>query len=280
MSAARIVTSSGSIAFDGIERDLLMTIVRPGRWIEPIGAAPVFAPLYAGASPQAFDSVEMEFSVWMNATSAAQLEAYLPPYGNGKTFDLWLPGGANAAAVPGFGTWDGANGVWKLAKCSIKSGTKLEGMGRKAPRVGLFGYKLNVRFCASVTLGGNENERGGVAPTFSTTVPAIMPKKFIAHQIQDWSSSFDPLPNRTTPAYAQVQHGRRTDSGQIGDHVSAATMDGWVTWFRAVRGASFSLTMDKPFGPNNADTVNAVARGMTVSRVSNWWECKLDLSLV
>lgn len=280
MSFTRFVTSSGSVLFDGIERDLLMTIVRPGRWIEPVGGAPVFAPLYTIANPQAFDAVEMEFTLWTAAANAALIEAYLPPYATGKTFDLWLPGLSTVAAVPGFGVWDGANGVWKLQKCTIKAGTKLESMGRKAPIVDWFGYRLTVRFCASVTLGGNENERGGVAPTLSATVPAIMPTKFIAHQIQDWSNSFDPLPNRTTPARAVVQHGRRADAGQIGDHVDTSTMDGWVTWFRAVRGDSFSLTMDRPFGPNNANTVNAVARAMVVNRVSGWWECRLDLSLV
>ena len=277
---AQFVTASGAVPFEGIERDLLMRIIRPGKWIEPVGSTPIFSPLYTGATPQAYDTVEMEFSLWTPAANAALLEAYLPPYATGKTFDLWLPGLSTVAAVPGFGVWDGANGVWKIQKCTIKSGTRLESMGRKAPIVNLFGYRLTVRFCASVTLGGNENERGGVAPTFSTTVPAIMPTKFIAHQIQDWSNSFDPLPNQTVPTRAVVQHGRRMDAGQIGDHVDASTMDGWVMWFRAIRGDAFMLTMDRPFGPNNANTVNAVARTMTVNRVGAWWECKLDLSLL
>lgn len=280
MSVVQFVTDSGPAPFEGIERDLLMTIIQPGKWIEPVGGSPVFAPLYTGSNPQAFDTVEMEFSLWTTPTNAGLIEAYLPPYATGKTFDLWLPGSSTVAAVPGFGVWDGANGVWKIAKCTIKHGSRLESMGRKAPVVGLFGYRLTVRFCASVTLGGNENERGGVAPTFSTTVPAIMPTKFIAHQIQDWSSSFDPLPNRAPPSRAVVQHGRRMDAGQIGDHVTAAQMDQWITWFRAIRGDSFSLTMDKPFGPNNADTVNVLARGMKINRVANFWECKLDLSLL
>ncbi len=280
---AQFVTASGAIPFEGIERDLLMAIIRPGKWIEPVGSTPVFAPLYTGATPQAYDTVEMEFSLWTPAANAALLEAYLPPYANGKTFDLWLPGLSNVAAVPGFGTWDGASGVWKIVKCTVKSAQRLESMGRKAPIVNLFGYKLKIRFCASVSHGSTprwENERGGVEPSWSSTVPAIMPTKFIAHQIQDWSNSFDPLPNQDLPTRAVVQHGRRMDAGQIGDHVDASTMDGWITWFRTVRGGSFSLTMDRPFGPNNANTVNAVARTMTVNRVGAWWECKLDLSLL
>jgi hypothetical protein len=281
LSVAQFVTASGTFPFEGIERDLLMTIIRPGKWIGPVGATPVFAPLYTGSNPQAFDTVVMEFSLW-TGQPAALLESYLPPYARGKTFDLWLPGTSTVAAVPGFGTWSETDAVWKIVKCTLKSATRLESLGRKAPRVDLFGYRLTVRFCASVSHGSTprwDNERGGVVPTFSTTVPAIMPTKFIAHQIQDWSNSFDPLPNQETPTRADVQHGRRVDAGQIGDHVDAATMDGWITWYRAIRGSAFPLTMERPFGPHNANTVNAVARGMKINRVAGYWEAKLDLSL-
>jgi hypothetical protein len=151
-------------------------------------------------------------------------------------------------------------------------------MGRKAPIVPLWGWRFNIRFVASCTLGGNENERGGSAPTFSTTPPAILSQKFIAHQIQDASNTFDPLPNRSTPVYTGVQHGRRRDMGMVLDHVDVITMDALVTWFRAIRGASFSLASNQPSGPGQANTINAVARSLSINRVSGWWEAKLDLS--
>jgi hypothetical protein len=279
LSVARFVTSSGAATFEGIERDLLMTIIRPGKWDRPVGGNPKFCPLYLGANPQEFDSVEMEFTLWTTGANAALIEAYLPPYAAGGHFDLWLPGTSTAPAVPGFGWWDATNLAWVFQKCTIKSASRLESMGRKAPIVNLFGYRLTVRFCASVTLAGYENEHGRAAPTFSTTVPAIMGQKFVAHQIQDASNSFDPLPNRVTPAYATAQHGRGRDMGMVGDHVDAATMDVWVTWYRAIRGASFSLTSAGASGPGRPDTVNAVATGMTINRVAGYWESKIDLSL-
>jgi hypothetical protein len=279
LSVAHFVTSSGASAFEGIERDLLMTIIRPGNWDRPVGGAPRFNALYLGSSPQAFDTVEMDFSLWTNAANAALIETYLPPYAPGWHFDLWLPGDSTHAAVPGFGSWDPVNLVWVLKDCTIKTGAKLESMGRKAAIVDLFGYKLTVRFCASVTLGGNENERGGVAPTFSITVPTIMATKFVAHQLQDASNAADPLPNRTVPVYTGVQHGRGRDMGMIGDHVDVQTMDAWITWFRAIRGTSFAITSAGASGPGQPSTVNALATGMKINRVAGYWECKLDLSV-
>jgi hypothetical protein len=283
LSVARFVTASGSAAFEGIERDLLMTIIRPGKWDRPVGGNPKFNPLHFGTflhpEVQAFDQVEMEFTLWTSGANAALIESYMPPYAPGAHFDLWLPGTSTSGAVPGFGWWDSTNSVWVLKNCTIKIATMIESMGRKAPIVDLFGYRMTVRFCASVTLWGHENERGRVVPTFSVTVPNIMGRKFVAHQIQDVSSSMDPLPNRITPVYAVVQHGRGRDMGMVGDHVDIQTMDAWVTWFRAIRGSSFALTSPGASGPGQPDTVNMVATGMKINRVAGYWECKLDLSL-
>jgi hypothetical protein len=280
LSVASFHTTSGIASFEGMERDLLMTVIRPGSWLEPVGGAPVFAPLYLGANPQAFDSVEAEFSLWTGAANGANIEAFLPGYAPGYKFDLWLPGDSTHAAIPGFGSWDSGNAVWVYRNVTLKSATRLESMWRKAPIVPLWGWRFNIRFVASCTLGGNENERGGTAPTFSTTPPAILSQKFVAHQLQDPSNTFDPLPNRSTPVYTGVQHGRRRDMGMVLDHVDVQPMDALVTWFRAIRGASFSLASDQPSGPGQANTINAVARALSINRVSGFWEAKLDLSQV
>lgn len=278
MSLASFHTASGVASFEGMERDLLMRVIQPGQWANPTGSAPVFKPLYLGANPQGFDVVEAEFTLWTGATNGHNLESFIPGYAPGFKFDLWLPGDSTHAAIPGFGSWDAVNNVWVYKNVTIKNASPVESMGQKAPIIPLWGWRFNIRFVASCTFGGNENERGGVAPTFSTTPPVILSQKFVAHQLQDASNTADPLPNVATPVYTGVQHGRWRGMGMIWDHMDVAPLETGINWFRAMHGASFSLTSNQPSGPGQPNTITAWVIGITINRVSGYWEAKIDLA--
>lgn len=272
MSVAVVVTSLGNAGYDGNERDLSMVVDRSITWSDTTGGIPDPCLLWLG-SKIAHDMVDMKFTAWLKGTDAAVLEAYLPPYAGSDSFDLHLPGTASAAAIPGFGTWDGS--TWIIKKCTMNA--SIECLGRKAPIVDLWGYRFDVHFAGGgASSPANYNERGGVAPT-PIAVPAVVSRKFIAHQIQDYSRSFRPLPLNLP--FAGVKHGRRRDGRMALDHLSIGEMDDLVLWFRSVGGDAFTLASKSPFGPGQPDSVQALARNLEVNRVSGWWEASLDLTL-
>lgn len=282
MSGARFVTSLGDLDFDGMEWDSEFTIDRSIREISTVGSGPRLVDMWISDSgANELDMVDLSFTIWARGDYATEIEARLPPYAGALTFDLWLPGLPTTAPIPGFGNYDSFDGVWKFYKCTVNA--PIESMGRKSPIVDLWGYRIEIHFSAH---GGgiNQNERGGVVIPVSPPVPSILPTKFGAHQIQDWSRSGRPLPIQTDgfggPTYAGVQHGRRRDVTVSLDHLSAAQADEVVAWFRATRANSFSATGANWFGPSQP-TTTAIARSLKVTRGAGWWfDLALDLSKV
>lgn len=281
MSLASAVTSSGTASFEGIEWDLEYTVDRHIAWKDSLGGPPrglAVMPNTAGVS----DGINATFTVWTPSANAANLEAMLPPYGDGYKFDLLLPGLSDTQAFPGFGQWDGTSNAWKLV--SLTPNSPAESMGRKAPIVDLWGYRFDLHFSAA---GGGDylNELNGQNPYLHGrgSMPSFFGRKFIAHQIQDWSRSATPFPYPNasfTTRYTGVQHGRRRDGAISFDHLSATECQQLVDWFRLVKATPFSYTTDQPFGPGQPNTVNTIARELTVNRGAGWWwDARLEVTL-
>ena len=274
MSVAVVVTSLGNAGYDGNERDLNMVVDRSITWTDTTGGITDPCSIWTGARTLANDMVDMRFTAWLKGMDAAVLEAFLPPYAGANSFDLHLPGAASVAAIPGFGTWDGS--TWIIKKCTMNK--PVECLGQKGPVVDLWGYRFDIHFAGGgASFPMDYNERGGMTPTPNTTPPAILSTKFMAHQIQDYSRSFRPLPLNFP--FAGVKHGRRRDGRMALDHLSIAEMDVLVLWYRSIGGDPFSLTSVQPFGPGQPNTCQALARGIEINRVSGWWEASLDLTL-
>lgn len=263
----------GGVPFDGFERGWEMTIDRHIEVIDVVGSRPRLIPLFPTA---ATDEVDLSAEIWVNGTNAALIESTLPPKGAASTVNLLLQGIPSVAAVAGFGTYSSDN--WRLFGCVLTA--PVTSLGRKAVRVDLFGYGLQLRFAANAYgLGGaSGNERSGAAPT-DTTVPAILSRKFSAHQIQDPSVMRSPVPLGSGAAFPVVVHGRRLDATIQLDHMTEAEATAVCNWFRAIRATPFNVTAAQLFGPGMPSTVSAVATKLTMRRGSgNWWEADLSLS--
>lgn len=272
----------GNTTFEGMEWDLEYAVDRGLVWRDSIGGRPRAARIWA--SPYIHDAADLSFTLWTNAAQAQAIEErrqggsgiYLTDW----TFDLGLPGLSTSAPIPGFGNYAGG-GIWLYKGLTLAE--NLESMGRKGPRLDLYGYRVNAHFSAigNVAVGQPPaNERGNTHPTGIQTVPAVLARKFMTHQIQSWSEPVKPLPTNA-PAIVGAYNGARYDAAMSLDHLSSAETDEVVTWFRGQRDTAFSLTTDKPFGPANSDTVNVVARDMTVNRGAGWWwDIKLDLTKI
>lgn len=287
MTMAQIIVDgpSGpmSLPFEGIEHDLEYSIDRHIKWIDAIGAPPRGLSLLDGSTVQTgqWDTVDATFTVWTGKDNAQGMEM-LPPYMNGYKFDLWLPGRADTQAFPGFGTWDAYNGVWKLV--NLTPVEPVSPYGRKAPIMDLWGYKFKVHFSASGG-GTNLNElngQGGLDGRGSAL--SFLGTKFIAHQIQDWSRSAIPVPyanpSQGTTQYTGAHHGQRRDGGIAFDHLSSSEAQIVIDWFRKTRNQPFPYSTDQPFGPNQPNNVQALARELTVNRGAGWWwDLKLETTL-
>lgn len=265
MSSATI----NGIAIEGIERDLELTYDRHFEEIQVAGFAPRLIPLYPSCS---WDEVDLTFTAWCSSSAAAQLELLMPPYHQGAGITLAATGLSGVPAFPGFGNYNA--GYWILR--NLIATKPMESMGRKGPRVDLFGYRFSFRMAANGY--GSTNERGGVVPS-DATVPDIVSKKFMAHQLQDQSNLFAPIPSGSAPEIGAVHHGRRQDANMLFDHISVGVADQLSNFFRAVRNSPFMLTNQLPFGPGlYVDTTPAIAKNLTISRRDGWWEAQLALS--
>jgi hypothetical protein len=275
---AYFATSLGNATFEGIEWDLEYTPKLGLKWKDPTGGPPSASRTWASA--YIHDTVDLTATLWTNGAQAQVIEDRLPGGEGGAAWnlDLGLPGLAANAALPGFGNFSA--GIWLLKNCTLQQ--PIESMGRKAPTVDLYGYRLALRFSAigGAAVGANPlNERGNTHPVGIQSVPAILSHKFVAHQIQQFSKPASPLPIHA-PIYTGVRHGVRPDAAMSLDHLSSTEADEVVTWFRGQRDTIFSLTNDHPFGPGRGNTCNAIAKGLTVNRGAGWWwDLKLDLSM-
>ena len=268
----------GAAQFYGVEWDLEIKVDRYIRWAEPYGAAPWGKRIFPSL---AWDSVDATCTVWVESpTWADAMESLAPSGSSSPNMELALPGLDGVPALPGFGTW--ADDLWKFQNVTLNA--PVEPMGRKAPITSLWGYKLDLHFAAA---GGGTavNELGGVVPSGDRLAqPSFFGTKFIAHQIQDWSKSYAALPYATpgsgTSVYPVVQHGLRRDGAIAFDHLSATEMSALVDWYRGVGTSPFAYLTDRPFGPGQPNSVNAVARDLVINRGPGfWWEGKLDVSL-
>lgn len=272
-----MVCSAGTAQFEGMERDLQITPDMGILWGDSFGGPPV--PVFKwGSTTFVHDVVDFAFTAWTGQTNSGNIEAYLPGYAPGWKFDLWLPGQSSVAAFPGFGNWDATSQTWQIKNCILTK--PIESKGQKAPIVPLWGYRFEARAAAS-GYGSWLNERGAVSPV-ATSVPALLATKFVAHQIQDWSLSALPLPMQSGVVYTGVQHGRRRDAAVAFDHCSAADMDALILWYRyqAAGAGPFTLATTVPFGPGLSPySCQAWPTKLTVTRVSGFWEAKLEMSL-
>jgi hypothetical protein len=275
---AYFATSLGNATFEGAEWDIEFTPKLGLKWKDPTGGPPTASRTWA--NPYIRDVVDLTFTLWTNGTQAQVIENQLPGGEGGAAwnFDLALPGLSTNSAIPGFGNFSG--GLWTLKNHALTD--PIESMGRKAPGVDLYGYRFKGRFSAigGAAIGANPlNERGNAHPVGIQSVPAVLSRKFIAHQIQVFSKPAYPLPIHA-PIYTGVRHGLRPDAAMSLDHLTSDEADEVVTWFRGQRDTVFSLASQYPFGPGRGNTVNAISRGLTVNRGAGWWwDLKLDLSM-
>ena len=142
-------------------------------------------------------------------------------------------------------------------------------MGQKGPIIDLYGYRFSIRF----PVRGNEHG------TISEIEPPCLSRKFMAHQIQDWSRSARPLPV-PSPTFTGGKHGRRRDATMSLDHLRADEVEEVIGWYRLNRGKSFGLTNIAAFGPGRSDNANALVRNIKINRGAGWWwDVELDLTL-
>lgn len=269
MSAAVIA----GVAFPGIERGWRVTVDRHIEVVNVVGSRPQLVPLFASA---ASDEASLSCELWVNASTAATIEATLPPKGTGASFTLALPGTASIPAIPGFGTY--GSDTWRLFGCVATA--PATSMGQKAPIVDLFGYSLDLRFGAAAygTGGAGGNERTGSIPT-DTTIPPVLSRKFSAHQIQDSSTMRAPLPLGSGVSFPTTVHGRRRDARIQLDHLTESDATAVCNWFRAIRTSKFNIAHPALFGPGMAGTVSAVALELSFMRPGgNWWDADLLVS--
>lgn len=270
-----IGTAYGSIATDGVERDWEMSIDRHLDAIDVGGHAPRLVPLFSGA---ANDEVDLSMTAWVTEDASTKIRNWLPPYNQQGLVTLSFQGLSGYPAIPGFGNF--AADYWVLRGVVCQSATV--SLGRKAPRVGLFGYQFKFRFAANAygRAGATGNERGGGVPS-STTVPAILARKFASDQIQDAAKMFAPLPAGNIAAkVGWVASGRRDDSGILLDHLSYNDLEEVVNFVRAIRGTPFSWTNQAGFGTNNPDTNQAVVLGFEAKRSGAWFDANLHVSRI
>lgn len=261
------------ISVPGIERGWQMTVDRHIEVVDVVGSRPQLVPLFASA---AADEAALSCELWVNGSTAATLESTLPPKGSGASFTLALPGTASIPALPGFGTYSAD--TWRLFGCVPTA--PATSLGRKAPVVDLFGYALDLRFGAGAygTGGAGGNERTGSIPT-DATIPAILSRKFSAHQIQDSSSARSPLPIGSGVSFPTTVHGRRRDARIQLDHMTESEATAVCNWFRAIRASRFNIAHAALFGPGMAGTVSAVALELSFMRPGgNWWDADLLMS--
>lgn len=255
------------VGISGIEHDLEYTEDRNIQWRDVVGAAPRAVPLFIDDVGGDRDYVEASFTVWANSVQAAKLEATLPPYGAGNAFEMLLPGLPDTPAVPGFGAWDPTWQAWRITNCTMID--PMESMGQKGPIIDLYGYRFSIRF----PVRGNEHG------TISEIEPPCLSRKFMAHQIQDWSRSARPLPV-PSPTFTGGKHGRRRDATMSLDHLRADEVEEVIGWYRLNRGKSFGLTNIAAFGPGRSDNANALVRNIKINRGAGWWwDVELDLTL-
>lgn len=258
--------SIGGITFPGIQRDLEVDIDRSIYWTPIAGGAPVGIPLWLTAGAER-DIVRLTFTVWVDGATAAQFESALPPAAGSNPVTLVLPGDATVQPIPGFGVLAGNS--WTFSNVTIL--TVPESLGRKNVGLDLYGYRFKCSFLA------RDNERT-TTPT-DTTVPAIVAHKFAAHQIQDPSEAFQPLPV-ASPVYARAQEGARMDSTIALDHLRHSEAEAVSRWFRAVRASKVTITAAAPFGPNQANTVSVILRELGFRRGPGLgWDAELGISL-
>ena len=280
MSGVRMVFASGATVLaefdaEGVERDTEYSdIERHIKWVDSLGGPPRAVQILSGPAE---DVVPFSCTLWTGTANAAILEANMPPYAPGGITYLYHAGLASSAFWPGFGNWNAGTSEWYLQNVTAT----IESQGKKAVGVDLFGYKLEGSF-AACGFGTALNERGNVVPS-STTLPAILAKKFASHKNQEASVSIAPNPVNGAPFPLAVRQGRRWDSNVQLDHIETSDMDAVVNWFRAIRGTPFPIdsSVSQAFGPLVSGTgTQAVARKLNVYRGSGWWwEAKLELSL-
>lgn len=256
--------------FDGFERgSVTCSIERRINWVDSIGGQRRGVP-YA---TEQFDEWVISGEIWLDAARAQILEAKMPPYGTEFSSNY-----ANLPKFPDIGNPD-AEAVYFPGIRGYDTGDSalygdvlvrhIESLGRKAPRVDLFGYSVEFALC----LTGNANK----ATNPTTTPPAWLGSKFSARQLQDWSNVERMIYNIYGPnPYApNVQHGRRFDINIQLDHLTDKMCDEIVAFFRGIRHRSANVTIDN--GPNGTQTIPMYFEKLSFQRGAGlWWDGTLE----
>lgn len=280
-------------SFDGIERDIEVTVDRNIIWKDSIGGPPLGVQKYPrtqavfGVQPKGLDTVRATFTMWLNKTNGALLEQYLPPHHpiddtevvNKNNFKITLPATPGESAIPGFGQDDPmlGTGFSTYHSCVLVGG--LESLGQKSPGVALWGYRFSLVFPSL----GNARTVPGL-PFYRL----VLSKLFKVHQIQDYSVVHDPFPHADYfTANKITSQGRRYDAAL---QVQAATyleMTSIVEWYRTARNQTVQLLASGTlFGP--VDPFNSVYKTWNVKVLNlvfrrgqgKTWSGELTLSKV
>lgn len=260
-------------AFQGFERGLSCTVKRQILVDDSMGGSVVLTPV----APAAFDEWAIEAELWVSAAQAQALEAIVPPRGVPLENAIRLPPRGGEASFPGLLPFAQATGYDQYATPMV---TAFESLGRKAPGVDLFGYRIALSFFAEadgLALNGS--------PTPTTTPPAWLVGKFTAHQIQDWSSQGEVVAATTLAGHPSprgsfypIKHGRRRDVNFNLDHLSTDRANELVALFRGVRHNPVTVNMDR--GSEGIAPTSVYLVDLSLQRGAGlWWDGTLKAVL-
>lgn len=254
------------VNFDGFERGMSVTVKRPIQVIDSIGGSVKLIPY----GPAILDEWQVQTEFWVNAESAAAIEAVVPPYGVPTDPTMLLPARGGVASFPGLlpalqGTsadrYDGAQV------------TRFESQGRKGPAVNLYGYFLDFTLR---TWADGATTNPSTAPIL--TAPTWLAKKFAARQHQDWSTQTAVVTaNGFTSAPVRSKHGRRLDVNLNLDHLTETQANDLVALFRGVRHDPVTVTLDN--GPACQQAVSVYLTGLQLHRTGLHWDGTLETVL-
>lgn len=254
--------------FRGFERGMTVTIRRPIEEVETIGGPVLLIP--HGTSHLDEWRVETEF--WVPEAWASDIEAMVPPYGDASESLIRLPPRLGGCSFPGLlpASTDSTGDVYLYPEV-----TRLECQGRKGPRLDMIGYYID--FALRERLDSAVKNPAKTAPT--TSVPACLAGKFVAHQRQAWSNQTPAIVAGGTSArsdFRPARHGSRVDYGVNLDHLDDLEASSLVALFRGARHNPVTVTVDR--GPAGYGAVSVRLTGLSLHRSGLCWDGSLEMT--
>jgi hypothetical protein len=132
-----------------------------------------------------------------------------------------------------------------------------ESLGRVAPAVDLFAYRITFDLIASAN-----------APiALTATAPAWLPQKWASHDLRDssqWEVYASPSAGLPIHPAAKVKHGRGRGHSIALDALDDSQADHIAAWYRNARAAPVTITIDR--GPEGQGTVSVYLTDLSLSR--------------